>query len=73
MQIAYKEARETRYWLRLLRVTDSIFPAQADSMIADCEELIRILVSILKSSKANRLPLLGVILSFFHSFILSLR
>ena len=42
-------------------------------MIADCEELLRILVSILKSSKANRLPLLGFLLSFLHSFILSLK
>jgi four helix bundle protein len=51
MQIAYKEARETRYWLRLLQATDTIPANGADSLIQDCEELLRILVSIIKSSK----------------------
>lgn len=51
LQIAYKEARETRYWLRLMAETDIIEKAEAESFLTDCEELIRIIVAILKSSK----------------------
>lgn len=53
MQISYKEARETKYWLRLLKATDSIESSLSDSLIDNCDELIRILVSILKSTKEN--------------------
>ena len=43
ISIAYKEARETSYWLRLLRMSKYITEKQFDSIHADCEELIRIL------------------------------
>lgn len=49
--IAYKEARETHYWLRLLRDTDYLNQQQADSLLADVEEILRIIVSILKTAK----------------------
>ena len=45
ISIAYKEARETAYWLRLLRASKYITEKQFDSIHADCEELIRILGS----------------------------
>ena len=51
--IAYKEARETHYWLRLLRDTDYIDSPQAQSLLNDCEELLRILTAIIRSSKAD--------------------
>lgn len=51
LQIAYKEAKETHYWLRLLRDTHYLNEQHSNYLIADCEEIIRILVSILKSSK----------------------
>lgn len=51
LQIAYKEARETRYWLRLMAETDILEKAEAESFLTDCEELIRIIVAILKSTK----------------------
>jgi len=51
IQIAYKEARETYYWLRLLRDTELLNPKLSASLIKDCDELLRILVAILKSSK----------------------
>ena len=51
--IAYKEARETHYWLRLLRDTDYIDSQQAQSLLNDCEELLRILTAIIRSSKAD--------------------
>ncbi len=53
LHISYKEARETRYWLRLLKDSKYLNPELADLLIRDCEELIRLLVSILKSSKSN--------------------
>lgn len=53
MQLAYKEARETRFWLRLLRDSESLNDAIASAMIADCEEILRILTAILNSSKKH--------------------
>jgi four helix bundle protein len=53
LSIAYKEARETRYWIRLLRDTDYISGKQADSLIEDCEELLRIIGSIRKTLLAK--------------------
>lgn len=46
LAIAYKEARETGYWLRLLRDSDYLTPRQADSLLADNEEILRLLGSI---------------------------
>ena len=51
LEIAYREARETRYWLRLLKEADLIEGKLADSFISDCEEIIKILTSIINSSK----------------------
>ena len=50
-QIAYKEARETKYWLKLLLETEYIDKEAFDKMIVNIEEIIRIIVAILKSSK----------------------
>ncbi|ANI89578.1 four helix bundle protein [Arachidicoccus ginsenosidimutans] len=51
LEIAYREARETRYWLRILKETKFIEEKIADSFINDCEEIIKILTSIINSSK----------------------
>jgi four helix bundle protein len=51
LEIAYREARETRYWLRLLKESELLESKLAESFTSDCEELIRILTSILNSSK----------------------
>jgi four helix bundle protein len=53
MSIALKEAGETAYWLELLVETDYITKAQFDSIYADTEELIRLLVSIVKTSRTE--------------------
>jgi len=50
--IANKEANETHYWLRLLRDSD-IIGKEHVSLQTDCEELLRLLTAILKSTKAN--------------------
>lgn len=46
LSIAYKEARETMYWLKLLQATDYLAQSEADSMLADAEELCKILGKI---------------------------
>ena len=53
MQIAYKEARETKYWLRLLKEGELIDKKLADSFLKDCEEILKILTAILNSSKGD--------------------
>ncbi|HEU5166723.1 MAG TPA: four helix bundle protein [Chitinophagaceae bacterium] len=53
LQIAYKEARETRYWLRLLREGNILEKKLADSFLKDCDEIIAILTAILNSSKGE--------------------
>ena len=49
--IALKEAAETEYWLELLHTTDYITQAEYDSIAADCSELVRLLSSIVKTTK----------------------
>ena len=51
--IAYKEAREAHYWLRLLRDSELLDMKLANSFIQDAEEIKKILASILKTSKAK--------------------
>jgi len=53
LQIAYKEPRETRYWLRLLKEGEILEKKLADSFLKDCEEIIAILKAILNSSKGR--------------------
>ena len=50
--IAYKEARETRYWLRLLRDSGYLKSHYSEQLISTCEELIKIITSIQKSIKS---------------------
>lgn len=51
MSIAYKEARESSYWIRLLHDSDILNKTEFDSMHRDCEELLRIIGSICKTSR----------------------
>ena len=51
MSIALKEASETKYWIRLLASTSYLTEAETVSILNDCVELEKILVSIVKSSK----------------------
>ena len=51
MSIALKEASETKYWIRLLASTNYLTKAESDSILNDCVELEKILVSIIKSTK----------------------
>ncbi len=51
LSISLKEAGETAYWLRLLRDAEYIKSNEAESLIVDCDRIIRILVSIIKTCK----------------------
>ncbi len=51
MNISLKEAYETRYWLLLLAVSEYI--GDADNYLEKIEELIRMLVSIIKTAREN--------------------
>ena len=53
MSISYKEARETHYWLRILNDTDYLPKTEFDSLISDRDELLKLLYSIILSSKIN--------------------
>ncbi len=49
--IALKEAKETHYWIRLFRDSDLLELKLAESLIKDCDEIIAIITSILKSAR----------------------
>lgn len=51
ISIAYKEARESHYWLRLLRDSNLIEPGTAKELIQDVDELLRLMGAIISSTK----------------------
>jgi len=53
LSIVYKEARETNYWLRILRDIEYLNQNMFDSLIKDCDEVTRIIFSIIRTSKNN--------------------
>lgn len=50
---AYKEARESHFWLRLMKATDYLTEEEADSMLLDCNENVKILAAINKTLYNN--------------------
>ena len=54
LAIANKEAAETHYWIRLLKDSELLTTAQAKSLLADCDELQRMLVASIKTAKRRR-------------------
>lgn len=53
LTIAYKEARETSYWIRLLTDTGYLTQQEGKSLLADAEELLKILTSIQKTIRQS--------------------
>ena len=51
--ISLKEARETRYWLRILKATNIGELSRIESYICEAEEIIFIITKILLTSKSN--------------------
>lgn len=54
MSIALKESSETEYWLELLRDTQFLEQKEFDSLHKDCEEVLKLLTSIIKTSRQNK-------------------
>lgn len=54
MQIALKETAETEYWLRLLILSGYIEDPDGSSLLDDCLEIKKMLVSTLKTSKTDK-------------------
>ena len=55
MQIALKETAETEYWLNLLILTDMIEKEHGMSMLNDCIEIKKMLISTLRTAKSRNI------------------
>jgi four helix bundle protein len=53
ISIAYKEARETKFWLRLLRDSNSMDTAHSEELIYQVDEILRIIGSIQRTTKSK--------------------
>lgn len=53
INIALKEANETGYWLSLLKDTGYLSETEYSSISADCSEPIKLLASIVKTTRLN--------------------
>jgi len=53
LSISYKEAKETLYWLNLLKDTGTISSEDHNSLYNDCDEILRILWAILKKTRID--------------------
>lgn len=53
LSVSLKEASETSYWLTILNKTDYIKDEMFQSLKTDVDELIRIIISTIKTAKKN--------------------
>ncbi len=53
MAIAQKEINETIYWLKLLKATDYLSEIQFETINESAVEIIKLITTIIKSTKAN--------------------
>ena len=53
LQISLKETAKTEYWLKLLVMSEYLTEAEGQSLIDDCLEIKKILVSSLKTAREN--------------------
>ncbi len=54
MGVALKEARESNYWLRLIKVSGLTTGNELEYLLGESEELRKILTSIVKTSKGQK-------------------
>ena len=54
LQISLKETAETEYWLRLLMLSDYMTDKEGESLLNDCLEIKKMLISTLKTAKENK-------------------
>lgn len=53
MSIALKEAGETEYWVELLHATEYLTTEERQSLRADLDELLKLLIATIKTTKAR--------------------
>ncbi len=53
LQISLKETAETEYWLRLLVMSEYLSETEGNSLLQDCLEIKRILISSINTAKEN--------------------
>jgi four helix bundle protein len=53
ISVANKHAFKSRYWLRLLHDSDYLSEKQFQSLLADCEEIQKLLISTIKTAPKN--------------------
>ena len=53
LSIAQKEINETIYWLELLNATNYLTLTEFESINKDAVEIIKLITSIIKTTKAN--------------------
>lgn len=51
LSLSYKEARETKYWLRLMKATEMLDSNTLNELLNDCEEVLKILGAITRTLK----------------------
>ena len=49
--ISLKECAETEYWLDLLKEIELLSQKEYDSIMSDCKEILKLLISITKTTK----------------------
>ena len=54
MSIASKEARESNYWLRLLRASQVIGQSEVEPLLKESEAIVNVLTAIVKTTGTNK-------------------
>lgn len=54
LHISLKEAGETEFWIKLLFLSEYISEKERDSLLHDCLEIKKILISTINTAKENR-------------------
>lgn len=53
ISVSYKEAKESNYWLRLLKDSNLLESEHADLLLVQLDELLKIMTAIIKTTKTN--------------------
>jgi four helix bundle protein len=54
VSIAYKEARETRLWLGMMKAAELIYTTEIRELYAESDELVRLRFAILRKARSSR-------------------
>ena len=54
VSIAYKEARESRMWLGMIKAAILPNASEVQELYTECDEIVRILFAILRKARSNR-------------------